>query len=91
MENKVAREEDGTIILSIAIPQGLIKKTVNEIIEETAKSASIPGFRKGKAPRKLIEQKVDKEKIMCYNVITFLSWYSLLLLYFSIFFVEKYL
>jgi hypothetical protein len=34
---------------------------------------------------KIDSQKVDKWKIMCYHRIRFLSWYSLLLLYFSIF------
>jgi len=63
MESTITREDDRTIMLSITIPQSLIKKTTDEIIEETVKTANIPGFRKGKAPKKIVEAKVDKDKI----------------------------
>ncbi|MEK7573450.1 MAG: trigger factor [Patescibacteria group bacterium] len=63
MESTITREDDGTIILNISIPQSLVKKTTEETIEETAKVANVPGFRKGKAPKKIVSERVDKEKI----------------------------
>lgn len=63
MESTITREDDGTIILNISIPQSLVKKTTEETIEETARVANIPGFRKGKAPKKIVSERVDKEKI----------------------------
>ncbi len=54
---------DGTIELTITIPAELVKKTQEEVINEMVKNASLPGFRKGKAPKKLIEEKLDKETI----------------------------
>jgi len=54
--------EDGTIDITAVIPWALVKKTIDEVIEEHVKDAAMPGFRKGKAPRKLAEEKVDKEK-----------------------------
>ncbi|MEK7186045.1 MAG: trigger factor [Patescibacteria group bacterium] len=63
MESTITREDDGTIILNISIPQTLIKKTTAEIVDQTVKSANVPGFRKGKAPKKIVSERIDKEKI----------------------------
>lgn len=63
MDSSITREEDGTIILNITIPQSMVKKTTEEVINDTAKTANIPGFRKGKAPKKLVSEKIDKEKV----------------------------
>lgn len=57
------KEPNGTIRLTIAIPSADVKKTWGEMIEETVRNAEVQGFRKGKAPRKLVEEKIDKEKI----------------------------
>ncbi|MEK7106494.1 MAG: trigger factor, partial [Patescibacteria group bacterium] len=63
MESTITREDDGTIVLNITIPLSLVKKTTEETIEETVKVANVPGFRKGKAPKKIVSDRVDKEKI----------------------------
>jgi len=57
------REENGTIRLTITIPTMDVKKTWEEVIVEAVNNAEIQGFRKGKAPRKLVEEKLNKEKI----------------------------
>ncbi|HEX8965397.1 MAG TPA: trigger factor [Patescibacteria group bacterium] len=57
------READGTIELSITLPAALVNKTWEEVIEQMVKGATLPGFRQGKAPRKMVEEKLDKEKI----------------------------
>lgn len=54
---------DGTIELRLTIPWDKIKITWNVIVEEMVKSTNLPGFRKGKAPKKLVEEKLDKVKI----------------------------
>lgn len=65
--NKVAtamqKEPNGTIRLTITIPNADVKKTWEEIILQVVANAEVQGFRKGKAPRKLAEEKADKEKI----------------------------
>ena len=63
MESEITRQEDGTIVLNITIPHSLIKKTTEDVIIQTAQEASIPGFRKGKAPKKLVADKIDKGKV----------------------------
>lgn len=57
------KEPNGTIRLTITIPAQDVKKTWEEIMTQVVSNAEIQGFRKGKAPRKLVEEKADKEKI----------------------------
>lgn len=63
MTSALQKEPNGTIRLTITIPYGVVKKTQNDIVENAAKEAEIPGFRKGKAPKHLVEKKIDKEKV----------------------------
>ncbi len=57
------RKEDGTLELHITIPQSAIKVAHEEIVVEAVQHAEISGFRKGKAPRKVVEPTLDKAKI----------------------------
>lgn len=59
----IQKEPNGTIRLTITIPNADIKRTWEEVMAEIVKSAEIQGFRRGKAPRKLVEEKADKEKV----------------------------
>lgn len=63
MNSKLLKKEDGTIELAITIPYETVKKETEKVIEESVKSASIKGFRKGKAPKKLVEESLDSEKV----------------------------
>lgn len=57
------KEPNGTIRLTITIPNADVKKAWEEVTIQIVNNAEIQGFRKGKAPRKLVEEKADKEKI----------------------------
>src|SRR3990167_5208159 len=57
------KEPNGTIALTVTIPFEEVKKTWSQVMEDVAKNAEMPGFRKGKAPKKLVEKNVDREKI----------------------------
>lgn len=63
MISALNKQSDGTIELTIAIPASDVKKAWDQIVEETVKNSVLPGFRKGKAPKKLAEEKLDKEKV----------------------------
>ena len=63
MNSTIEKQEDGTIILSITIPSKIVKDTTEIVLEEVVKSANVAGFRKGKAPKKIVEGKVDKDKV----------------------------
>jgi trigger factor len=59
----IKKDTDGTITLTISLPQEEIKAKWEEEIVSAVKHATLPGFREGKAPRDLVEPKLDKEKI----------------------------
>ncbi len=63
MKSVLAREDDGTIQLTISIPKDKVTKTQQDVVEEIAKNANIPGFRKGKAPKKIVEDSIDKARV----------------------------
>jgi FKBP-type peptidyl-prolyl cis-trans isomerase (trigger factor) len=63
MNSIINKLEDGTIELTITIPVSLIKKTREQIIEEHAKVAEIPGFRKGMAPKHIVEKSLNENHI----------------------------
>ncbi len=52
---KVERLESNKAKLTIDIAPALFQKAINDAYHKTASRYSIPGFRKGKAPRKVIE------------------------------------
>lgn len=57
------KNTDGTIKLTITLPLEEINKAEKEEIEKSVKNSTLPGFRQGKAPKELVEEKLDKEKI----------------------------
>lgn len=63
MKSIIEKTPDGTIELKITIPWVTVKKTWELVVDEMSKNSNLPGFRKGKAPKKLIEEKLDKTKI----------------------------
>src|SRR3989344_2000370 len=52
-----------TAELEITIPWSEIKTTYQVVLDQVTKESEIPGFRKGKAPKKMVEEKIDKGKI----------------------------
>ncbi len=63
MNIQVKRHDDKTIELTLSIPWDSIQKTYNEVVEDFVKETELPGFRKGKAPRSAVEEKLDKTKV----------------------------
>ena len=59
--SSVAKTDDGTIQITITIPSSIVEKQRKKILEETAKTANIPGFRKGKAPISKVEEQVSEK------------------------------
>ena len=63
MKSLIKKHEDGTIELTITIPWTLVKKEKEHVLDEHVKVAELPGFRKGMAPRDLVEKTLDKDHI----------------------------
>ncbi|MBI2621594.1 MAG: hypothetical protein HYW63_03010 [Candidatus Levybacteria bacterium] len=63
MKTTIERTADGTIELKITIPWAIVKKERDIVLAEMVKNANLPGFRKGKAPKKLVEEKLDNARV----------------------------
>jgi FKBP-type peptidyl-prolyl cis-trans isomerase (trigger factor) len=63
MTSAMTKLADGTIEITMNVPWADIKKTYNEMVETAVQNAEISGFRKGKAPRSVVEKSLDKTKI----------------------------
>lgn len=59
----LARTEDGTIQLTLTIPNELVQAKKEEALKTLAEKLEIPGFRKGKAPVDLAEKRIDKQDL----------------------------
>jgi trigger factor len=62
MKNTITTSPDGTIEFTITIPWADIQNTYKTVVTETASNAEIAGFRKGKAPKQMVEENIDKTK-----------------------------
>ena len=47
--------------ISVEVPPEKISKALDEQYEDLRKNALVPGFRKGRAPRRLLEKRFGKE------------------------------
>jgi len=63
MKHTVAREEDGTIKFTITIPWSEAEKAREKVLDSLIKDISLPGFRKGAAPKNLAAAKISKDKV----------------------------
>lgn len=63
MISAIQRQEDQTVTLTITIPWAEVKTAREAVVNDYSKQAQVPGFRKGKAPKKLVEDKIDEEKV----------------------------
>ncbi|OHW61845.1 trigger factor [Andreesenia angusta] len=55
MSSVVEKKENNQVTLKIEVAPDVFEKAVNEAYNKNKKRFNIPGFRKGKAPRKIIE------------------------------------
>jgi FKBP-type peptidyl-prolyl cis-trans isomerase (trigger factor) len=63
ISSTIERKEDGTIALHITIPASKVKAAWDTVVNQVTDTAKMPGFRPGKAPKKLVEESSSKEKI----------------------------
>lgn len=52
------------VVLEIEVPAAELSKAISKAYTKLANKVSIPGFRKGKAPHKILEQRLGKEAIL---------------------------
>ncbi len=60
---KITQKPDGTVTFDLVITKDKIAQEYQHVLEEVAKTAEIKGFRKGKAPIKMVEARSDKSEL----------------------------
>lgn len=56
--------ENHKVVLTIEVPAEELDKGIKAACKSLANRVNIPGFRKGKAPRRILEMNIDKEAIL---------------------------
>ena len=56
--------ENREVTLTIEVDQDKLKKATDSAAKQISGRVNIPGFRKGKAPRRIVENFVGKEAIL---------------------------
>ncbi len=63
MKSKVKKLDGTAKELHISLPSEEVNKVINEVLEDIRKTAVIPGFRKGKAPIDIIDQRYREDAV----------------------------
>ena len=64
MKVTAVKIDNHLVVLEIEVPEADMKKAINKAFTKLVNKVNIPGFRKGKAPRKIVEQRLGKEAIL---------------------------
>ena len=60
----LAREADGTLQITITIPQADVASVEQEVLEELAKTTNVPGFRPGHAPLEEVKKRTSAQTVL---------------------------
>lgn len=64
MKVTAEKMENHEVVLTIEVEADVLKKAESKACSDLANRVSIPGFRKGRAPRHILEQRVGKQAIL---------------------------
>ena len=64
MQTQVEELPENRVRITVQVPSHDVHHAVEHAASDLAKSAKIPGFRKGKVPRSILVQRVGRERLM---------------------------
>src|SRR5579885_2022712 len=64
VQTQVEELPENRVRLTVQVPSHDVHHAVEHAASDLAKSARIPGFRKGKVPRRVLVQKLGRERVM---------------------------
>ena len=76
LDKKIERLEDNKVKFEITIDAAEVDEAIDEIYNEVRANTRIPGFRKGKAPRKVLESNFGAEYFTSYATANLIEKYS---------------
>jgi len=74
LEIKKQEKEKHLIELEVTVDTGKVNEELKAVYAELNRKMSIPGFRKGKAPRSILKSRVGKEAILDYLAQRLVPW-----------------
>ena len=63
MQVDIERRKGSKVALTITVEPELMKTRMEQLFHKQAQRVTVPGFRPGKAPRKMIEERIDHERL----------------------------
>lgn len=63
MTAQATTKPDGTIEITITVPWADVSTTYKAVVDHMIAEAELPGFRKGKAPAKMVEENLNKTHV----------------------------
>jgi len=63
MTSLIKRQDNGTIEVHLTFPWAEIQAGYVKQVDKAVEDTELPGFRKGKAPRDMVESKLDKTQV----------------------------
>ena len=64
MTANVTKLEENKVRLDVEVPPDAVRKGVEAKVRELGRQVRVPGFRPGKAPRRVIENRLGRDYIM---------------------------
>ncbi len=61
INSEVKTEENATVSVKVSVPKEIVEQELNTTLEEYTKKVTLPGFRKGKAPKKMVFKKYKRD------------------------------
>ena len=68
MDTRVERVDDTTVKLAVTVEHPRVKQALDEAARHLAEEVRVPGFRKGKVPRKVLETRLGKFAVLQHAV-----------------------
>lgn len=64
MRSEILSQEKNVVTIKVVVEEKDLSKEVSKTYDRLSKNASIPGFRKGRAPRKVLDLRFGKDAIL---------------------------
>ena len=64
MQVDVERRPGGQVALTVTVEPAIVEQRMEQLFQKFARRVSVPGFRPGKAPRQLVEARIERGALM---------------------------